>query len=176
MHTPRTMITFNEHGTRFTYRVGGILIHHDRVLLQYADGADPFWFLPGGRAELYESAEETLKREMQEELGIEIQIERLLYVLENFFVSQGTPEHELGLYFLMTLPTGSYVYEQSERFQREEEGRPITFAWQSLDTLAHLPLYPTFFCDALRSLPSQTTHSIHIDKSVPKLPSPHSSE
>lgn len=61
MQTPRTMITFKEHGTRFTYRIGGIALHNNRVLLQYADEAEPFWFLPGGRAEIYEPAQETLK-------------------------------------------------------------------------------------------------------------------
>ncbi len=51
MLPPRTMITFKPAEIRFTYRVGGILIHHEHVLCQAASEED-FWFLPGGRAEL----------------------------------------------------------------------------------------------------------------------------
>ena len=54
MHTPRTMITFKPGGIRFTFRVGGILIHNEHVLCQAASDEDS-WFLPGGRAELGES-------------------------------------------------------------------------------------------------------------------------
>src|SRR5574337_1309183 len=106
MHTSRTMITFKPAEIRFTYRVGGILIHHEHVLCQaaYKEG---YWFLPGGRAELGESASVTLLREMQEELGVAMKIERLLYVVENFFNDPNDSSHELGLYFLVTAPVNS---------------------------------------------------------------------
>src|SRR5437588_8022505 len=97
MHTPRTMITFKPSEIRFTYRVGGILIRNEHVLCQAASRED-FFFLPGGRAELGESASVSLIREMQEELDVAMKIERLLYVVENFFTDSNDTWHELGLY------------------------------------------------------------------------------
>ena len=70
------MITFARGPLRFNYRVVGIAINDGRVLLHRAE-TDDFWALPGGRAELMEPASVTLQREMQEELGIEVQVLRL---------------------------------------------------------------------------------------------------
>lgn len=64
------MITFDRGNLRFSYRVAGVAIRDGKVLVQESlDGG--FYFLPGGRAELQESAGETLRREMQEELHID---------------------------------------------------------------------------------------------------------
>jgi ADP-ribose pyrophosphatase YjhB (NUDIX family) len=109
------MITFDKGLTRFTYRIVGVALYNNHVLLHKAVHEN-FWSLPGGRAELLEPATETLKREMREELGVEIAVERLLWVLENFFEYEGIAHHEVGLYFLMTLLRDSYVYQQSEPF------------------------------------------------------------
>lgn len=70
-----TMITFARENTRFTYRIVGVTIEDGRVLLHQAEG-DDFWALPGGRAELLEPAEATLRREMREELDIEVEVVR----------------------------------------------------------------------------------------------------
>lgn len=169
MRTPRTMVTFRAHGTRFTYRIAGIIIHDGYVLFQSITDPDldPFWFLPGGRAELNESAMETLKREMQEELGVEVAVERLVYVVENFFSApnSGASQHELGLYFLMTCPPGSYLYERHERFERiDEAGHLIAFDWLPLAELEHLAVQPRFLRKALQVLPEQITHILNIDE------------
>jgi 8-oxo-dGTP pyrophosphatase MutT (NUDIX family) len=57
------MITFTRGDLRFNYRITGVAICDGKVLLQ-KPVVDGFWFLPGGRAELQETAEETLRREM----------------------------------------------------------------------------------------------------------------
>lgn len=74
----RRMITFDEDNIRFTNRVVGIAYDGDRVLLHRAV-ADDFWALPGGRAELLEAAADTLRREMREELGTDVEVERLVW-------------------------------------------------------------------------------------------------
>lgn len=167
MHIPRTMVTFKAHDTRFTYRIAGIVIHDGRVLFQSVTdpGLEPFWFLPGGRAELNEPATETLKREMQEELGVEITIERLVYVVENFFAESGASQHELGLYFLMTFPPNLDLYEQCEHFERTDEvGNLIAFDWLPLAELERLAVQPIFLRKGLQALPEQITHIVNIDE------------
>jgi ADP-ribose pyrophosphatase YjhB (NUDIX family) len=171
MNTPRTMITFKENGFKFTYRVCGIIIHDQHVLFQRGT-TNPehiFWFLPGGRAELGESAQETLKREMLEELNSEITIERLLYVMENFFVDSvpNTPHHEIGFYFLMHLPLDSYLLQGQETFMLgEEDGLPMIFDWLPVDKLEEHAVLPAFLRTALHTLPLQTTHIVQSDRKM----------
>ncbi len=158
MHTPRNMITFKPADIRFTFRVGGILIHHEHVLCQLASHED-FWFLPGGRAELGESASVTLLREMQEELGLHMKIEQLLYVVENFFTDSDDTWHELGLYFLITAPADSYLNQSLESIMRvDEAGNHLRFDWLPIAQLEELPLYPLCFQKALQEIPEHTQH------------------
>jgi len=156
------VITFNEGKVRFHYRAAGVALSGNRVLLHRGE-KDDFWSLPGGRVELLEPSEDTLRREMLEELGIEIHVGRLLWVVENFFEYGDESHHELGLYFLMMLPQDSPLYWQSEPFIGDEEGIKLIFSWHQLDELDKIALYPTFLRDALRSLPEATLHIVHID-------------
>ena len=158
MHTPRTMITFKPAEIRFTYRVGGILTHHEHVLCQAATEED-FWFLPGGRAELGETASVTLVREMHEELGVTIKIERLLYIVENFFTDPNDICHELGLYFLITAPAASSLTQSLETIERVDEvGNHLRFDWLPIAQLESYALYPPFFQKALQEIPEHTVH------------------
>lgn len=156
------MITFkNRHG-QFTYRVAGIAVHNGCVLFQASMDERTFWFLPGGRAELNETAAETLRREMREELGVDVVIERLLWVIENFFrYPRHHAQHEVGLYFLITLPADCYLCQQPGPFKRHEGKLELDFAWLPLDQLEHLPVYPLVLQDVLRNIPEQTTHIVH---------------
>jgi ADP-ribose pyrophosphatase YjhB (NUDIX family) len=158
MQPPRTMITFKSEGKHFTNRVGGILIQDEHVLCQ-ADSREDFFFLPGGRAELGETASATLQREMQEELGLLMKIERLLYVVENFFADTNDTWHELGLYFLMTAPAESYLNQSLETITRvDEAGNNLRFDWLPIAQLETYPLYPLFFQKALQEIPEHTVH------------------
>jgi 8-oxo-dGTP pyrophosphatase MutT (NUDIX family) len=157
------MITFRKEGMKFTYRIAGIAIHDGRVILQRATNGTT-WFVPGGRAELRETSEESLKREMQEELQTDITIQRLLWVVENFFEEKGVLHHELGLYFLVTFPQGSDLYDVSKTFFAEDAHQEFIFRWLPIATLEEISLYPSFLQQALKSVPDVTKHIIHIDE------------
>jgi ADP-ribose pyrophosphatase YjhB (NUDIX family) len=161
MNAPRHLITFKPGDIRFTYRVGGILIQREHVLCQSA-GEEGFWFLPGGRAEVGESARASLLREMQEELGVAVQVRRLLYVVENFFSDTSGAWHELGLYFLLSAPAGSFLTRSLESFTHQDEvGNALRFDWLPIAQLEAFPLYPPLFQTALRNLPE---HPVHIEE------------
>lgn len=158
----RAMITLDIGDARFSFRTVGVAIHDDRVLLHRAEW-DDFWALPGGRVELGEPASESLRREMREELGVEVRVERLLWVVENFFGDQGREQHRLAFYFLMTFPPDHHYYRATAPFAGHEEGIPLTFRWfpfADLDTTVH---YPPFLRTALRDLPLTPTHIVYTD-------------
>ena len=156
------MIAFDKGNLRFSYRIAGVAIHDGKVLLQQpVEGG--YCFLPGGRAELQESAKETLRREMQEELQVDVSVGRLLWVVENFFEFGGRDFHELGMYFFMTFPDDAPVSDTTKTFALQEGTHTFVLLWHSLDDLGTVPIYPSFLQTALLSLPESTEHIVHFD-------------
>jgi len=165
------MIRFDQGNRRFNYRVVGVAIHNDSVLLHRA-GHEPFWTLPGGRAEHGETAEQTIKREMLEELETDVHVDRLLWVVENFFEYEGLSYHELAMYFLIRFPPGSAPLD-AEAFDRSDAGVPLRFKWFPIrhEELAALPLLPAFLPEGLSDLPQSVVHVVQRD-ALPPPPAP----
>jgi ADP-ribose pyrophosphatase YjhB (NUDIX family) len=159
------MITFVIGDTRFVYRVAGVCLHDGHVLIHCFNGDERMWALPGGRVELLEPSVETLRREMREEIGVEVTIGRLLWVVENFFRwEDGRHAHELGLYYLMTLPPSCPLLDTSRTFERVEEGLLMHFRWLPLSEVEGLPLQPGFLRTRLRRLPEHVEHIVNLDE------------
>jgi 8-oxo-dGTP pyrophosphatase MutT (NUDIX family) len=154
------VIRFDQGTRRFNYRIVAVAIHNGRVLLHRADH-EPFWTLPGGRAEHGETAEQTIKREMSEELGTSIEVVRLLWLVENFFEYDGLDYHELALYFLIRLPPGSAPLNL-RAFDATDSGTLLRFKWFSVEReqLASLPLLPAFLPEGLTNLPTSVIHVV----------------
>jgi len=150
------MIIINTPSGRFTYRVAGIAIVDDHILLHKAGG--DYWILPGGRAEMMEQARTTLQREMLEETGLHVNVGRLVWITENFFVQDEVRFHEIGLYFEMNTPTDSLA-GQSLSFMGQEGSKPIEFRWCPLDDLP--AFQPHFLSERLAYLPAATEHVVH---------------
>jgi ADP-ribose pyrophosphatase YjhB (NUDIX family) len=148
----------------FNYRVAGVAIRENSVLLQQAEG-DNFWVLPGGRAEFGEPAEQTLIREMKEEIDVEVELVRLLWFVENFFTYSGKQYHEIALYFLMRLPGNSKYLIDTGPFEGEDGGVRIMFQWFPMrpEVLSSLPLLPGFLQTALQELPETVGHIVQRD-------------
>lgn len=155
------MISFDGEGARFNYRVAGIAIENGRVLLGRADWED-FWYLPGGRVEMRETARESLAREMWEELGADVDVGRLVWVLENFFEFDGTPFHEIGLYFDVSL-TDSGTDTRADEFERNDNGTRLIFRWVPVERLDEVRVLPAFLVEGLREIPQRTEHVVWRD-------------
>jgi ADP-ribose pyrophosphatase YjhB (NUDIX family) len=159
------MIRFDQDGYRFNFRIAGIAMHDNQVLLHRMP-QEPFWTFPGGRAELGETAADTLRREMREELAADIEILRLLWIVENFFAYDARRYHELAFYFLMRLPDDSSYLDQTPTHAGQEAEPELIFQWfrNEARVLAGLPLLPAFLQTALQDLPETTTHLVHMDE------------
>lgn len=150
-------ITFKTEEGRFNFRVCGVIAEGGR-LLAMRDERSPYYYLPGGRVMLHETAKEAVLREMEEELGIRAKICRPLWVNQSFFTEDVTGErfHELCIYFLLDIShTG--LLERGEAFRRQEGRHVHDFYWLPFERLKDEYLYPGFIKEEIFKLPESLT-------------------
>jgi ADP-ribose pyrophosphatase YjhB (NUDIX family) len=153
------MISFDENNTRFVLCSVGVLLHRHRVLLHHIETA-PYWVLPGGRVEYLENSINAIEREIKEDLNVEIEVEKLLWVVENFFEDSDKLHHELGFYYLLSLPENSPIFEQEGPFKGVKPSKNPTFQWFDLDSLDKIAVFPPFLKGSLLSLTDKIRHII----------------
>lgn len=118
----------------------------DRILV--AEGTDDvkgeiFYRPLGGTIEFGERAEQTLRRELREELDAEVTALRYLTTLENIFTYNGRPGHEIVLVF-----DGAFVdravYTRSQFAVRDDDGSVVKAVWKAIGEFegGSPPLYP----------------------------------
>lgn len=95
-------ILFDTEKGRFSYRVAGLTVQDGKLLVQRVKGDEGF-AVPGGHVAFGETAQEALRREFQEELGLLAEIGELAAVGEVFFDWNG-PCQQIGLYYRVELP------------------------------------------------------------------------
>ena len=156
------MIDFKSKKVHFKYRMVAVALHKNNVLLYKFEGGN-YWALPGGKSELFENSMETLKREMFEELDIDIEINRLIWINENFYQKNSKLIHELALYYLIKLPPNSKLFNFDEPIIGHENGSKLIFKWHKINELESIRLYPEFLKKALNSIPSGIEHIIISD-------------
>jgi 8-oxo-dGTP pyrophosphatase MutT (NUDIX family) len=148
---------------RFRVRAAGVAIRDGRVLLNGWDGFRHL-ALPGGGVELHESSDAALVREMREELGVDVRVGRLLWVVESFFALNGERFHEVGFYWEMTFPETAVCVRRTAFEALESDGGRMSLAWVPLGDLDDVDLVPTFLVAGLRDLPTSTRFLVHVDR------------
>ena len=89
-------------------RVGAVIIKDGKFLMVASDSFD-YVYSVGGRVKFGETAEEAVVREVEEETGARLEIDRLGFVLECYFTGDSGPAkgklvYEPSLYFYMKVP------------------------------------------------------------------------
>lgn len=160
----RKMVRLDAGKKRFNYRIAGLGFRDGHVLVHRATH-ETFWTFPGGRAEIGETSAETLRREMREELGVEVTVGRLLWMVENFFFYEKRKYHELGLYYLMELPP-TFPFQRTGIVHRIEDGKnDLEFKWAEATAagLKALDIPPYFIAGQIESLPETPVHLVWND-------------
>jgi 8-oxo-dGTP pyrophosphatase MutT (NUDIX family) len=147
----------------FQMRIAGLAFREGHVLVHRAVHEE-FWTFPGGRAEVGETSAETLKREMMEELGVDVTVDRLLWTVENFFHYEGRDWHELGLYYLMEVPA-HFPFHPTEIVHRVHDTHDLEFKWARATTAAlrQLDIPPYFIAEEIETLPATPRHLVWRD-------------
>ena len=146
----------------FNLRVGALIMKNDSVLMVSND-CEPFYYSVGGRVKLREGLDDAVTRETFEETGRVFDIDRLVWIHENFFTAEsgptkGTHYHELSFFYLMkpkqdaNIASGSYTNDGAR------------LKWLPIDGLADSKLYPEMLKKGLQKLPKYPLHVITKEK------------
>ena len=134
-------------------RVGAIIMK-DGCFLMSSNPRDPYLYSVGGRVQFGETAEQAIVREAEEETGWRLEIDRLGFVHEAYYImdfgpNAGRPVYELSLYFYMKVPEDFEPRVQSYTF----DGLRERMEWVAPDDPR--TIYPDFFREELQH-PGQT--------------------
>lgn len=128
----------------FSYRVAGILIKDDKILLQKPVN-DDYAFI-GGHVSALETTEEALKREFKEEIHEDICVDRLFAVGEIFFPWGKRPCHQISLYYKIHLQDDNGIPSDGifkGYDELDNERIDIDFCWIPLEDLKNIKVYPS---------------------------------
>lgn len=142
---------------KFNYRVCAIIIDDNKILAMH-DERSPYFYLPGGRVSIGETAEQAIIREVQEELNIKASIIRPLWLNQAFFTEDvdNLNYHELCIYFLVDA-LDSDILSKGTKFSIQEGNHIHAFEWLSFERLKDEYFYPLFLKDEIFNLPQEFT-------------------
>ena len=141
-------------------RAGAIIIK-DRKLLMVSNARN-YLYSVGGRIKFGETAEEAVVREVFEETGLKMEIDRLGFVHENYFYGDAPYNlnkliYEISFFFYMKVP--DTFAPISESFTEDNSNERLV--WISLDE--DIKIYPEFFKTELKN-PTDTVKYFTTDK------------
>ena len=150
-------ISFRTAAGRFNFRVGAIIIQNNQLLM-VRNHRDPYYYSVGGRVHLHETLEEAVLREVLEETGVPLEIEKLGFIHENFFTLEHSGEifHEISFFYYMKPIENFNLVNQS----LTEDGVEEKLEWIPLDRINEYRLYPEFFKTDLYAGLSQVQHFV----------------
>ena len=146
-------ITFRTEDGRFNFRVCAVILNGNKILAMH-DECSPYFYLPGGRVTMHETAEQAVLRELKEELCIDAEIIRPLWLNQSFFTEDVSQErfHEICLYFLINVSkTG--LLSKGESFTLYEGKHTHKFEWLEIERLRDEYFYPNFLKEKIFNLP-----------------------
>lgn len=109
-----------------------LIRRNDEILFARGKGFD-YYYLPGGHVEFPETAIPALKREIKEELGVEVTEEpKYIGTIENIFSTKTITHHEINLLFETSLP-GEDIVSKEDRLE---------FEWLKINDLNTLFILP----------------------------------
>ncbi len=138
-------------------RVGAIIMKDGQILMVGNRARPEYLYSVGGRIKFGETAEEAVIREVYEETGVHMEIDRLGFVHENYFYGDvpsklGKLIYEVSFFFYMKVPED--FAPASQYFA--EGGQEEYLLWVAPD--APVQYYPQFFRTELLSPDKSVKH------------------
>ena len=124
-------------------RVGAIIVKENKILM-VKNNRHNYYYSVGGRIKFGETAEEAIVREVYEETGTSLTINRLTCIHENYFYGDASSNsgkliYEISFFFLLNVPDGFEPACSSFT----DDGSSESLCWVSPET--DEIIYPAFF-------------------------------
>lgn len=143
-------------------RVGALIVKDDKILLSTND-RDDYYYTVGGRVKLNETSYEAIIREVYEELGIKMEVDRLAIVNENFFVGtvgikENNVVHEICFYYYMKVNEDFHI----DYDNREENSLNERYEWISIND--NKKVCPYFIMEEIKNPSNEIKHIVSDDR------------
>ena len=86
-------ITIDVNDYKLNVRAACVIKHNNKILVHKNINSNHYCLI-GGRVKIGEDSETTIKREVEEEIGKQIEITGYIATIENFFEMKGSKYHE----------------------------------------------------------------------------------
>lgn len=153
-------ITIDVEDYRLNVRTACIIKHNNKILVHKNEDKDHFCLI-GGRVELGENSADTIKREVKEEIGKDIEIKKYIATVENFFKYEGLKYHEYMFIYEVEFidEKDKYIEETLENIEGKEN---LKYYWLELDKINNYEIKPKIIKDILKQ-GEYPIHKINID-------------
>lgn len=121
--------------------------------IRISDGQEEWYIMPGGGQEAGETLEETVRREVAEELGLEVQPKELAFVIEGV---EGESFHRVDLVFLCD------IIRPIENAVLHSDTNQTGVDWLDIATLNTSKLYPSKLRRQIMNLYEGKPHLIYL--------------
>lgn len=145
---------------KLNIRAAGVVIHNNKVLV-HRNINHEHYALIGGRIAINENSVDTVKREIFEEMGKEVEVQECIAVVENFFTMKGKRYHEI-----MFIHKVEFVDEQDKLIDYtldNIEGKDyLKYMWLDIDKIEEYNILPKITKKILKEN-KFPVHKVNID-------------
>lgn len=141
-------LTLDVQDYKLNIRAAGIIIHNGKLLVHRNVNSDHYALI-GGRVEIGEDSVTTLKREIHEEIGKDIEITGYISTIENFFEMKGSKYHEIM--FVHKMEFSNKEDKQIEHTIKNIEGKDyLQYEWIDISKIDDYPIVPKVIKNILK--------------------------
>lgn len=145
-------ILFDIDGELFSYRIGGVLIKDNKILL--TKGGDDY-SLPGGHSQIGETSRETIIREFKEETGFDVEPLNAISTFENFYKWDNKNCHQLCIFYRLKM------VNENQELTPHPDTSDTKFVWVDINELRNINIYPLGIGEQIINNVVDTTHIIY---------------
>lgn len=131
-----------------------LIIKDGKMLaIKISDGKEEWYIMPGGGQGAQELLPEAVCQEVAEELGLQVEVKDLAFVIEGL---HGEPFHRVDLVFLC-------AYKGTiENAALQQDTNQVGYDWLDIQTLNTAPLYPSKLRRQIMNLYEGKVHEVYL--------------
>ena len=131
-----------------------LIIKDDKMLaIKISDGQEEWYIMPGGGQDVEELLPKTVCREVAEEMGLQVEVKDLVFVIEGL---HGEKFHRVDLVFLCEYKG------KIENAILQNDTNQVGYEWLDIKTLNTTPLYPSKLRRQIMNLHEGKAYKIYL--------------